>query len=130
VLVDLPRDPVPGIRRQKRSNAKTKKEGERLLKQAIHELQNGSYIEPTTAMLAEYLDRWLEAAARTVKPNTIDRYRRIAERKSSPVLGSIPLNELSPLVIQDFYPGLLAGDSHHPRSRSTMRSCIARWTKR
>lgn len=108
-LVDLPRDPVTGKRRQKRISAKTKKEAERLLNQAINELQNGSYIEPSTATLAEYLDRWLEAAAPTVKPNTIDRYRRIAERKINPVLGSIPLSKLSPLAIQDFYAGLLAG---------------------
>lgn len=72
-------------------------------------MQTGSYIEPSTVTLAEYLECWLEAAAPTVKPNTIDRYRRIAERKINPVLGSIPLNKLSPLAIQDFYAGLLTG---------------------
>lgn len=108
-LLDLPRDPVTGKRRQKRITAKTKKEAERLLSQAMHELRTGSYIEPTTATVAAYLDRWLEAATPTVKPNTIDRYRRIVERKINPALGSILLNKLSPLAIQDFYADLLAG---------------------
>ena len=77
VVVDLPRDRVTGKRRQKRISAKTKKEAEKLLTRTLHELQTGSYIEPSTFTLAEYLERWLEAAAPTVKPNTIDRYRRI-----------------------------------------------------
>ena len=38
VVVDLPRDPVTGKRRQKWISAKTKKEAERLAAEAIHKL--------------------------------------------------------------------------------------------
>ena len=74
IVVDLPRDPITGNRRQKRLSAPTKKEAEALLTKTLHDLHTGAYIEPTTMTLAEYTSKWLETIRPSVRPSTRERY--------------------------------------------------------
>jgi site-specific recombinase XerD len=68
-------------------------------------------------VLAEWL-RHVEARGRS--PHTIDSYRRTVENVINPVLGEIPLNELTARDLDRFYDQLLAKPSAPPRCVVTM----------
>src|SRR6059058_1300754 len=101
--VNLDRDPVTNKRRQTRLSAKTVKELRRQWIELQSQRQRGTYIEPTTATVAEYLPNWLNAIKATIRPASHDRYTRICNGQIIPVLGSVPLAKLSPLHVQDWY---------------------------
>lgn len=109
VIVDLPRDPVTGKRRQKWQTAPTKREAERLLTKTLHQIEGGGFIEPSKTPLATYLEQWLEAIEPTIRPASHDRYTRIVRRQIVPSLGAVELGKLSSLQVQDWYAVLLAG---------------------
>ena len=75
IVLELERGPG-GKRRQKWHTVRgTKRDAERELARLLHELNIGSYVEPSQMTVAEYLERWLEDYARTnVAGKTFERY--------------------------------------------------------
>ncbi len=133
VVVDLPRDPLTGKRRQKRVSAPTKRELEAQLAKTLHEVQSGSYVEPSRLTVAEFLDKWLAETAATVRPSTLDRYRRIIRLHILPTLGATPLPRLSALDVQALYRATLAAGAapgtvrlHHAVLRKALDQAV-RW---
>ena len=61
------------------------------------------YIAPTKLTVGEYLTAWIDAHARKIKPTTLNRYRELIKDYLVPRLGSIKLQELKPLHIEQFY---------------------------
>lgn len=104
--IDLGRDPTTGRRRQQRKTFPTRREAEDHVAKTRHELRTGTYIEPSTTPLADFLRQWLETI--TVRPATADRYRRIVEGRVVPDLGAVQLGKLTPMQVQDWYAKLLA----------------------
>lgn len=103
IILDLGRD-TDGKRRQKWHSVKgTKKDAERELARLLHELNVGTYVEPTKLTLGEFLKRWLESAKTNVSAKTYWRYRQIVENDLTPALGSVPLPKLRPLAVQEYY---------------------------
>lgn len=100
VVVELPRDPETGKRRQKWVTVKgTKRDAERVLAETIAEIERGTYIEPAKMTVAEYLDRWSDACRAGVRLSThLGRLQAIRHWKA--VLGSVPLARLTPLDVQ------------------------------
>ena len=97
-VVDLPRDPVTGKRRQKWISAKTKKEAERLAAQTIHAVDSGTFTDTGKRTVADYLEQWLEAyAPGACKPTTYDRYTSLIRTHINPALGHLKLDKLTPL---------------------------------
>jgi len=109
VVLDLPRDPITGKRRQKSLTIKgTKKDAKRHLRELLHQLDTGGFVEPINSTLAEYLEQWLrDYAAINTAPRTYERYAEFVRHHLTPGLGSITLVNLQPHHIQAYYSNAL-----------------------
>jgi integrase len=81
----------------------TKRDAERRLAELQHELNTGSYVEPSNLSLGQFLERWLDHAQTKVSAKTHERYGEIVRKHLAPALGHIPLEKLRPLHIQSYY---------------------------
>ena len=109
VVVDLPRGP-DGKRRQKwHGGFRTRKKAEAARIEILRAMNTGTYVEPTTTTLAEWVHRtWLPLIAGRVKPSTLDSYRRNLELHVLPVLGHRQIRQLTPTMLSQLYGDLLA----------------------
>ena len=70
----------------------------------LREIDLGIFIEPSAMTVNEYLDKWLESAARPrVSRRTADGYAGLLKRYIREHLGSKRLDKLQPLDIQKIY---------------------------
>ena len=106
-VVDLPADPATGKRRQKRLTAATRREIEALVVATIQAAQGG-FTDAGRATVRDYLPRWQEAAAPTLRPATRRRYADLIRLHILPVLGNVKLAKLSPADVQRLYADRLA----------------------
>ena len=108
IVVDVGRDAVTGKRRRKWISVKgTKRDAERRLAKIIHDLDAGTYVEPSRITLAEYLEQWMRVyVAISVRQRTAQGYRTIV-RRIQRVLGPLMLADLKPQHIQQYYVVLL-----------------------
>ena len=104
IVLDLGRD-VAGKRKQKWHSVRgSKKDAQAELARLVHEINTGSYVEPSKMPVRDYLDRWLENyGEQSVSPKTLERYREIIESHIKPAIGGYVLSKLMPLHIQSFY---------------------------
>lgn len=104
-VLDVGQDPTTGKRKQKWfSGFKTKKDAEKAMAKTIHELDQGTYVEPKKITLAEYLPEWLDNHGKhNLKPTTYATYSCFIKNHIIPSLGSLTLNQLQPLHLQKFY---------------------------
>jgi integrase len=110
VVVDLPRDPVTGKRKQKwHSGFRTKKEADKALTDILSRLDQGAYVEPTKQTLAAFMDEWLAGTKRTLRPSTFATYEMIVRAHVKPRLGSLPLQSLTAARLNAVYADLLSG---------------------
>lgn len=66
-------------------------------------LGNRDYVPPTKLTVGEYLNTWVNAHARKIKPTTLNRYKELINDYLVPRLGSIKLQDLKPIHIEQFY---------------------------
>jgi integrase len=104
-VVDTGVDPTTGKRKQKWfSGFKTKKEAEKAMIKKLHELEQGTYIEPQKTTLGNYLSRWLDDYASTaLRPTTFETYSALIRTHIIPSLGAVTLQQLQPMQLQRFY---------------------------
>lgn len=117
VVVELPRDPETGKRRQKWVTVKgTKRDAERVLAEVAAQVTAGTFAAPRAKLsLGEYLDQWYEACHTGVRLNTQGCWQR-AIKHWKEVLGGAPLARLTALDIQRALarlPEHLSGASRH-----------------
>lgn len=107
-VIDIGHD-ENGKRKQKWSSGfNTKKEAQAALTQKLHELQTGTYIDSSSITVAEYLQYWLEAYAKTnTSPRTYEGYEMIVNKHLIPSLGRYQLQKLQPSQIQSYYTNAL-----------------------
>jgi integrase len=106
IWIDLGTDPGTKKRKQKTLTVKTasKREAQKELNRILHEMQTGMFVEPTKLTVGDYLQRWLNDAARATTSNkTFERYEQIVRVSLVPALGHIKLDKLTALQIQSFY---------------------------
>lgn len=97
-------DPKTGKPKRKSFYGKTRKEVADKIAQALQEISQGGYIEPSKTTLGEWLDKWLvEYKKGQIKPTTYESYEVIINTHIKPVLGNIPLAKLQPHMLQAFY---------------------------
>jgi integrase len=116
--VDLPRNPVPGKRRQKRVSAPTKRQCEEKVREILNQADVMLFADADKLTFAEYLVRWLEWVEPSLRPATLRRYRDMLNRHAVPRIGHIKLAKLSPLDLQRLYAdrlgsGLSSTTVHH-----------------
>ena len=105
IFYDMPADPVTGKRRQKSQTIRgTKRDAQRVLREVLLSLEQGSYVKPNKISLGDWLRQWLKDY---VSMNTTDRtqesYTSIVECHLIPSLGKVMLTDLQPQHIQSYY---------------------------
>jgi integrase len=81
-----------------------KKEAQRYLTESLRERDMGIVVEPETAGLGRYLDKWLETSVKPrVRSKTHTDYSNLLTRHVRPVLGGRPVAKIRPLEIQAIY---------------------------
>jgi integrase len=108
VRVFLGRDPQTGKRRYHNKTVRgTKKDAQRYLTGVLRQIDLGTFVEPSSMTLGEYLDKWLESAARPrLAERTFADYKEVLGRYVREPLGSRRLSDVKPLDIQALYGGL------------------------
>jgi hypothetical protein len=106
---ELPRDATTGKRETRTKNVRgTKKDAETALREILHSLDHGTYLEPSKITVGEFLVRWLEDVARPrVEASTYEFYFSMVRTRLIPGLGGIRLIDLHPMRIQQWYATLL-----------------------
>jgi integrase len=103
IVIDV-RDPATGKRRRKwHSFRGTKRQAQDERTRLLAELNSGSYVEPSKATFAQFLDRWLDDVRSRVTPKTHERYAQICRSNIGPLLGAITLGKLKPEQISEAY---------------------------
>lgn len=91
-------------KRTYKSTNGTKKEAEKLMQQMLNELEGGTFIEESKMTVATYLRSWIKTYAEpNLAPTTIDGYKSNVENYLIPNVGTIALQKLSPMHLQEMY---------------------------
>jgi integrase len=69
----------------------------------LAELDNGSYVAPSTLTVAEFLTDWLAAARDRLAPKTAERYEELCRHQILPFLGVVKLQALKPPQIEAWH---------------------------
>lgn len=82
----------------------TKKDANTYLSTTLVAMSRGTFVEPTTLTVGEYLDRWLHNAAHgRLRERTFADYSELLKRYVRPAIGETKLSDLRPLDIQGVY---------------------------
>ena len=96
-------DPKTGKLIQKSVYGKTQKEVRQKLAKITSEIDEGTYIEPNSIKLSEWLTVWLRDYIGNVKPATVKSYTDHVKLNIIPYIGKTQLGKLSPAMIQTMY---------------------------
>ena len=81
-----------------------KRDAQDYLGNTLTAISTGAFVEPSPLTVGEYLDKWLEAAARPrVSRRTADGYAGLLDRNIRGQIGGKRLDNLTPLEIQKVY---------------------------
>jgi integrase len=98
----------------------TKKDAQKFLTAKLREKDLGTFIEPNSMALSEYLEKWLnEIAKPRLRESTFTQYVYMVKRYINKQLGSIKLSDLKAFQVQKLY-GQLQEKALSPR---TIRYC-------
>jgi len=100
-------DPKTGKQIQKSVYGASQKEVRQKLTQVTAELDEGTYIEPTSMKVGTWLDIWLKEYTGNVKPATYGAYEEHVRVHLKPQLGEVQLSQLAPHMVQRLYNYLL-----------------------
>jgi hypothetical protein len=101
---------TPANLRQAVSTLEAKKpEAQAYLSKTLIEIREGTFVDPTPLDVREYLNKWLESAAKPkVSERTFAEYSALLKRYVLEPLGKKNLSDLRPLDIQSLYSNMLA----------------------
>ncbi len=81
-----------------------KKDAQAYLTKVLRERDLGIFVDPSKENLSEYLDTWLETAARPrVRPKTYQGYKQLIRLYVKPELGALMLSRVTPERVQMLY---------------------------
>lgn len=107
VVVDTGRD-ESGRRQQKwHSGFRTKREASEALTEILGQLSTGQYVAPSKLTVRLFLeDEWLPAVHGSLRPLTFESYAGNVRNHIVPRLGSLPLQQLTPSMLNSMYSEL------------------------
>jgi integrase len=117
---DVGADPITGKRRIRYSNFKgTKREAEIELAKLVAANAAGEGVDPSRATIAEFVNRWEQDwAASNVGPKSLERYRQLLLLYVKPNIGSVRIQKLRPVHLNELYGKLLRGGGKDGRPLS------------
>ena len=119
-------DPNTGKQRQISIYGKTQKEIRQKLTRIASEIDEGTYIEPNSIILEDWLRTWLRDYIGNVKPATVKSYTDHVELNIIPYLGKNQLGKLSPAMIQTLYNTLQREKSLSPKTIKNVHGVLHR----
>lgn len=91
-------------RKRKTFYGKTRKEVQELLKNALHQQQQGTLATGPQQTVKQFLEQWLEQVHKpTIRLSSYIKYRGLLDRDILPVLGHLRLQKLTPQHVQALY---------------------------
>ncbi|MDL2232245.1 site-specific integrase [Ruminococcaceae bacterium OttesenSCG-928-L11] len=103
------RDPGTGKQVQKSIYGKTQSEVLVKLQAVQHDINTGTYTDPTKMTVGQWLDEWLEDYPGDVKERTLNEYKGVVAHRIKPGIGNVKLADLNTQSIQRFYNTCLRG---------------------
>ena len=86
----------------------TKKEAEKILRERLLSVDNGSFVDKSKETVSEFMSRWLETyAATNVTLRTAHGYEGYSRRYINPTIGKVALQSLTPSQVQKVYADML-----------------------
>ena len=86
----------------------TKKEAEKILRERLLSVDNGSFVDKSKETVSEFMNRWLETyAATNVTLRTAHGYEGYSRRYINPTIGKIALQSLTPSQVQKVYADMM-----------------------
>jgi integrase len=106
---DVGADPQTGKRRVRYASFKgTKKAAELELAKLVAANAAGEGVDPSKATIAEFVDRWdRDWAASNVSTKTLERYRQLLTLYVKPNIGTVRVQKLRPVHLNELYGKLL-----------------------
>lgn len=114
------RDPGTGKIIRKSVYGKTQAEVRRKMNAAIHEVDTGTYKEPSRMTVADWLYVWVETYTGNLKDRTRAMYRGYIDTRIKPNIGAVKLSALDAPTIQRMYNSLQ--DGSRPLSPKTIKN--------
>jgi len=110
ICLDVGRDPATGKRLRHFESVKgAKRDAQKRLHELLLSVDQGSFIKPKRITLGEWLGDWLTGYVKTnCSSRTLDGYQCIVRRHLIPNLGMIPLSQVQPQHIQQYYARALS----------------------
>jgi hypothetical protein len=119
VIIERPPDPETGKRRQHwHSGFRTRREAEQKRVGLLSAAHSGTYVDHPRQTLAEFMDDWFPTVERTVRPSTLESYRRNVRLHVLPHIGAVRLHQLDAGVLNGIYSDLLRTGRHDGKGLS------------
>ena len=93
-------NPATGKTITKSIYGKTSLEVAEKLRKATAEVDSGEYLDPNKMKVREWLNTWHDTYCQSIKHSTLIEYQGIIKNYLIPNLGAVPLNKLTPILIQ------------------------------
>lgn len=108
-------DPLTGReRRITRTVGGTRKAAERALTALLREVDERAVATGPDVTMRELCARWQDHRARAWSPKTALETERMVRRHIDPALGRLPIGDVTPAVLDQFFDQLLAGGRNRP----------------
>lgn len=108
-----------GKRRQiKRTGFKTQKEAKERYLQIQNELQQESFVDPSSVTFETFLEKWKKRKQSQIEESTFKRYERLCRLHINPALGKMKLQKINTLTIQNLI------DTLATEQRFARKSCL------
>ena len=104
--------------------AKTKREVREKLNKTLTDIQEGTYIEPTSITVGEWLDIWLKEYKVNLRQETWASYEMHIRVHLKPALGKIRLNKLTTHQIQHLYNSLIQDRGLSPKTVKNIHGAL------
>lgn len=76
---------------------------------ALIAISSGHYVEPSKVTVEDFLNEWFSSHSHSLKPTTIQSYRKMINSYLVPNIGKIPISQLRPTHVQKLYVDLIRG---------------------
>lgn len=117
-------DPETGKQLTHSVYAKTKREVRDKLNKTLTDIQEGTYIKPTSITVGEWLDTWLKEYKINLRQETRASYEMHIRIHLKPALGKLRLNKLTTHQIQHLYNSLITERGLSPKTVKNVHGAL------